>query len=183
VAIIPPSDIVLDVARAADPERYRLAVERLARLRATAAAAGGDAAASSNGPGTSNAASAGAGPPAQNRRRLDAYGQFEAFVLQSFLQVMLPRNASNVYGRGTAGEVWRSMLAEQLGGQLARSGQVGIARALAAGAPPPAPDGGSAAAPPLGLSAAQLSALSSIPPQAGAEPNAAAPPPSDPVRS
>ena len=36
VAITPPSDIVLDVARAADPEKYRVAAERLARLRATA---------------------------------------------------------------------------------------------------------------------------------------------------
>jgi hypothetical protein len=37
VAIKPPSDIVLDVARAADPEKYRMAAERLARLRNTAA--------------------------------------------------------------------------------------------------------------------------------------------------
>ena len=35
VAITPPTDIVLDVARAADPDAYRAAAERLARLRAT----------------------------------------------------------------------------------------------------------------------------------------------------
>jgi hypothetical protein len=75
------------------------------------------------------------------------------------------------------------MLAEQLGGQLAASGQMGIARALAAGAPWAVPEANSATAPLPGLSAAQLSALSSIPPHAGAEPDAAAPPPSDPVRS
>jgi peptidoglycan hydrolase FlgJ len=181
VAITPPSDIVLDVARAADPERYRLAVDQLARLRATAAAAN-DASIPPGGPGASAGSVANAGPPGRNPRRPDAYGQFEAFVLQSFLQSMLPRNASNVYGRGTAGEVWRSMLAEQLGGQLASSGQVGIARRLAAGAPRPGPEAANASAPPPGLSPAQLSALSSIPPHDGAEVSTAPPPPG-PVRS
>ena len=33
----------------------------------------------------------------------------------------------------TAGEVWKSMLAEKLGAELARSGQVGLAKRLAAG--------------------------------------------------
>jgi peptidoglycan hydrolase FlgJ len=129
VAITPPSDIVLDVARAADPETYRAAVQRLARLRATA-----DAAAPTTSFNVPSLPSLpiGAGPGAQTRRQLDAYGQFEAFVLQSFLQSMLPHNASNVYGKGTAGEVWRSMLAERMGEELARSGQVGIARRLAA---------------------------------------------------
>jgi len=76
----------------------------------------------------------------RHRSRLDASGQFEAFVLQSFVQSMLPKNATNVYGRGTAGEVWRSMLAEKIGEELARSGQVGIAQRLAASGgrqPPP----------------------------------------------
>lgn len=124
MAITPPTDIILDVARAADPDRYREAVERLARLRA---------ADTSTAPGaTSPGASAPVFPARSPRRRLDAYGQFEAFVLQSFVQSMLPKNATNVYGRGTAGEVWRSMLAERLGEELARSGQVGIAQRLSA---------------------------------------------------
>ena len=76
--------------------------------------------------------------PRQSRRRLDAYGQFEAFVLQSCIQSMLPRNATNVYGKGSAGEFWRSMLAEKMGEELARSGQVGIARRLAGGPNHPA---------------------------------------------
>ena len=132
MAITPPSDIVLDVARAADPEKYRAAVERLARLRATAEASAPPAA-SFNVPTTPTANPAVAtSPGVQSRRRLDAYGQFEAFVLQSFLQSMLPQKASNVYGKGSAGEFWRSMLAERMGEELARSGQVGIARRLAA---------------------------------------------------
>jgi hypothetical protein len=78
-----------------------------------------------------------AGSSGQARRRLDAYGQFEAFVLQSFIESMLPRNAINVFGRGSAGEFWRSMLAEKMGGELARGGSVGIATRLAATGPHP----------------------------------------------
>ena len=150
MAITPPSDIVLDVARAADPERYRAAAERLARLRsnppsaetlvASAVREHGPAAArqvdAADGVTTTNLASR-AGLSGQVGRRLDAYGQFEAFVLQSFIESMLPRNAINVFGRGSAGEFWRSMLAEKMGGELARSGSVGIASRLAAGATHP----------------------------------------------
>ena len=134
MAITPPTDIVLDVARAADPERYRAAVERLARLRA-----GAEVQSSPSQAAEPSAARPAAGLPleagnrAQSRRRLDAYGQFEAFVVQSFLQSMLPRNATTVFGRGSAGEFWRSMLAEKMGDELARSGQLGIAARLAAG--------------------------------------------------
>jgi peptidoglycan hydrolase FlgJ len=143
VAINPPSDIVLDVARAADPEKYRAAVERLARLRsaasetdtfilpATQAPIAGPI--RSADPVTMTIGPLDAGAGTQPRRRLDAYGQFEAFVLQSFLQSMLPKNATSVFGKGSAGEFWKSMLAEKVGDELARSGQVGIARRLAAG--------------------------------------------------
>lgn len=146
MAITPASDIVLDVARAADPDRYRAAVDRLARLRATAdAAAPAPAAAfdaalspsAADRPAPTSAPAAGASR-SNVRSGLNAYGQFEAFVLQSFLQSMMPRNATSVFGKGTAGEFWRSMLAEKMGDELARSGQVGIARRLAAGPNPSA---------------------------------------------
>ena len=143
VAITPPSDIVLDVARAADPEKYRMAAERLARLRATAPSTEtfmppADQARVATPTDVANTAATptrplDAGASAQSRRRLDPYGQFEAFVLQSFVQSMLPKNATTVFGKGSAGEFWRSMLAEKMGDELARSGQVGIARRLAAG--------------------------------------------------
>jgi len=153
VAITPATDIVLDVARAADPERYRAALERLARLRAGADVSPPPA--FTPNPPVANTANppAQTTPGARSRRQLDPYGQFEAFVLQSFLQSMMPRNATSVYGRGSAGEFWRSMLAEKLGDELARSGQVGIARRLSAGSgatqSPPANDANAAAPPPL----------------------------------
>lgn len=132
MAITPPTDIVLDVARAADPDKYKAAVERLARLRATVEASAPQATGFNVAAPAASRTPVGGGPGAQTRSRLDAYGQFEAFVLQSFLQSMLPHNATNVFGKGSAGEYWRSMLAEQMGEELARSGQVGIARRLAA---------------------------------------------------
>lgn len=63
----------------------------------------------------------------------EAFRQFESFVLQSFIETMLPQNAESVFGSGTAGSVWKSMLAEKLADQISRSGGIGIAARIAAG--------------------------------------------------
>lgn len=76
--------------------------------------------------------------PARVRKSPDAFAQLEAFVLQTFVQTMLPSASKAFFGKGTAGEVWKSMLAEKLGAELARSGQVGLAGRLAAGRDQPA---------------------------------------------
>ena len=52
---------------------------------------------------------------------------------------MLPKESEEVFGKGTAGGVWKSMLAEQLGAQLAKGKGIGIAKQLAA-AHPAGPD-------------------------------------------
>lgn len=138
MAINPPSDIVLGVALAADPEKYRLAAERLRQLGETRAASAAStprpaeitaprfAAAASSTPRSAATIRQAKGTP-------DVFDQLEAFVLQSFIQSMLPKNAEHVFGKGAAGEVWKSMLAEQLANEMARSGQVGLAKHLAAG--------------------------------------------------
>ena len=54
-------------------------------------------------------------------------------MLQSFIQSMLPKHAESVFGRGTAGEIWKSFLAERLAAEIARSGKVGIAERIATG--------------------------------------------------
>jgi hypothetical protein len=136
---------------AADPARYRVAAQRLQRLGGMAAGettASGDA---SPWRSTAAPASDAAAPPlsgaadarlptgssrsasAQARKAPDAFARLEAFVLQTFIQTMLPANSAALFGKGTAGEVWRSMLAEKLGDELARSNQVGLAKRLAAG--------------------------------------------------
>lgn len=70
----------------------------------------------------------------------DPYVEFEAFVLQSFIEAMLPKNAESVFGSGTAGGIWKSMLAEKLGAELARSGGIGIAQTIAASKAASGPD-------------------------------------------
>jgi len=56
--------------------------------------------------------------------------QFEGFVLRSFVESMLPSEASSYFGEGTAGDVWRSMMAEEIGNELARNGGIGIADSI-----------------------------------------------------
>jgi Rod binding domain-containing protein len=86
--------------------------------------------ANADGPLTSAPASAHA-PRAESPAAHAAAQEFEAFVLQSFIEAMLPRNAESVFGSGTSGAFWKSMLAEQLAKELTRSGGVGIARLIA----------------------------------------------------
>jgi len=137
MAINPPSDIVLDVARAADPARFQAASKRLSDL--------------SSAPGASEFADVFKGTIARSSVRMpeDPYSiktafrnetvrseaektasalqQFEAFILQSFVESMLPKDAGAVFGKESAGGIWKSMLAEQIGAQLAKAGGIGIA--------------------------------------------------------
>lgn len=60
------------------------------------------------------------------RPETDPIVQFEALLLQGFIEAMLP-NGENYFGRGFAGDVWRSLLAEKLANGLAASGQLALA--------------------------------------------------------
>jgi len=138
------TDIVLGVALAADPEKYRVAAERLRGMSAeVSAVSSADFQAfvvsveeARTAADTAPSALATPAPrittlPARRPHGAgDAFAQLEAFVLQTFIQSMLPKNASNVFGKGSAGEIWKSMLAEKLGHEVARSGQLGIAARL-----------------------------------------------------
>ncbi|WP_223999840.1 rod-binding protein [Aureimonas sp. SA4125] len=53
--------------------------------------------------------------------------QFESFVLRSFVESMLPQEESEYFGTGTAGKIWKSMLAERIGDEMAKDGGIGIA--------------------------------------------------------
>lgn len=137
MAISPPSDILSEVARAADPARYQVAAQKLA----TGASAAGDAS-FDDAVRAMSARSVGGGADIyqlRNSLRNDAETaaaekarkssqEFEAFILQTFVESMLPKNAENTYGKGTAGSIWKSMMAEQIGEQVARTGGIGIAQ-------------------------------------------------------
>lgn len=55
--------------------------------------------------------------------------KFEAMVLSNFLEHMMPAS-SGVYGGGSAGQTWKSLLTEKLGERIADAGGIGIAKHL-----------------------------------------------------
>lgn len=63
----------------------------------------------------------------------DAYVQFEALLVQNMIEAMMPDDLESVFGAGTAGKVWKSMLAEQVAMEIARTGTIGIAKQIADG--------------------------------------------------
>jgi flagellar protein FlgJ len=153
-------DLVLDVLEAADPATQRAATAKLdalkssdagfdATMEASKAAATARAAPE---PSTPEAASAGLAMPStavpvqviKASSPTDVYRKFEAFVLQVFVETMLPKQSEDLFGKGTAGTVWRSMMAEQLGNQLAQGKGIGIAKQLAAAHPATPGDPGKA---------------------------------------
>jgi peptidoglycan hydrolase FlgJ len=127
LAISPPSDIVLDVARAAEPQALEAARARLAsRAGIVLGSAGagqpfslGDMRNSALG---NAAAQAGAAP--------ETYRKFEGVVLASFVQSMLPDHTDSVYGEGISGEMWKSLMSQELGTVMADRGGIGIADRL-----------------------------------------------------
>jgi peptidoglycan hydrolase FlgJ len=148
LSINPPSDIVLGVANAADPQKLREAAAQLARAGGVSAGADAvSAAASPSAAARITAARAKAvfdpPPPASRSQAVkppaktdvkpeqEPYKKFEAFMLQTFVEAMLPKDAPNVFGSGPAGNIWRSMLAEHLANEIARGTSFGIAEQIA----------------------------------------------------
>ncbi|MGB3538901.1 MAG: rod-binding protein [Mesorhizobium sp.] len=123
MAISPPSDIVLDVARAAGPADIAEARAALTRR------AGG-----------SSASFTVSETPTLSRTTMDKtesgdatkFKRFEAMVLQTFIQNMLPKDTEGVYGKGLAGDMWKSQLAEHIADVMAERGGIGIARSMLA---------------------------------------------------
>ncbi|MCA6106265.1 rod-binding protein [Bradyrhizobium sp. CNPSo 4026] len=148
MTVTPVPDLILDVMEAADPVSQRMAAGKLER----ASSAGGEefaaamdrkieagalerTAASAQGMDASRGGAIDGSGHATIIKKADTdravYRKFEAFVLQTFVESMLPQNASEVFGKGTAGTIWRSMLAEQIGNEMAKGEGIGIARQLA----------------------------------------------------
>ena len=141
MAFNPRTDVVLEVASAADPSRANLAAQRLNALSgsdvstAEFAASLERAAGASSAPATpavsaADARSRLAEPPGGPNKLAQAKTQFEAMMLNSFVSELLPKDSGEVFGQGMAGDMWRSMLAEQVSTQIAKSGKLGLARRL-----------------------------------------------------
>jgi hypothetical protein len=137
VAINPPSDIVLDVLNAADPLRSEAATQRLNSLSVGASddfAKALDAVHKTSLPPVVGMANARARlfdkEIAADKKTAHAQVELEATLLNNLVGEMLPKEAPGVYGQGTAGDVWRSMLSDQIAHQVAKSGELGIAKKL-----------------------------------------------------
>jgi Rod binding domain-containing protein len=133
LAISPPSDIVLDVARAVDPAELAAARTQLAeRARAGAGKIDFPEIPSSEASSKNMADLRFAGHASADKtgKTPEAYRKFEAVVLQNFMQSMMPKDSEAVYGKGLAGDMWKSELAKQLGTVLSERGGIGIANRL-----------------------------------------------------
>jgi peptidoglycan hydrolase FlgJ len=148
MTVAPVQDLIVDVMAAADPAAQRIAASKLERMTQATdqdfaaavdqkieAAAVEQSAASAAGRSGSDPSAAldGAGhaaivKPATGNSAV--YRKFEAFILQMFVESMLPKDADDVFGKGTAGTVWRSMLAEQISNEMAKGNGIGIAKQL-----------------------------------------------------
>lgn len=166
MAVSLPADIVMDVARAADPARFQAAVSKLGSgvdyadvardvaLAFTSTDTGGldaaDGAASPRGAhapfdverarlrlggrdgfsGVTDVRLADGLLNADRLREGTPYEQFEALTLQKFVEAILPKQGEAWFGKGFAGDTWKSFLAQQVAAELARSGGIGIARMI-----------------------------------------------------
>jgi flagellar protein FlgJ len=137
MAISPPSDLVLDVVRAADPTEVQEAQSRLkanrAAFQATSLAENGAGFASAVSVLNQNSPTNSLGDISnrvEQKKIPETYRKFEAMVLQNFVKSMLPAESEEVYGKGTAGDIWKSMMAEQIGNVMAKGDGIGIASSM-----------------------------------------------------
>ncbi len=117
--IAPPSQVGLDLTRVP-------AVSEIAAARADLSRRASEASA------TQFSIDDVAGPPAADESSAKAaspesFKRFEAMVLQTFIQNMLPKDGAAVYGKGMAGDMWKSLLAENIAETMSERGGIGIA--------------------------------------------------------
>jgi hypothetical protein len=140
VTVAPVPDLIADVMAAADPAAQRIATRRLEHMTPASGenfAAAIDRKLDTSLDSTAAAAGSGISDGAGHAQIINkptgasAYRKFEAFILQMFVESMLPKDATDVFGKGTPGTVWRSMLAEQISNEMAKGNGIGIAKQLA----------------------------------------------------
>jgi len=136
MSISPASDLILDVARAADPQKAAATTRALATagneqlqgadfanaLDQTATAWRSTRDFSYQNPIASKNS-------VQSAASKAAVG-LESVLLKSFVDQMLPKDAVEVFGSGVAGDCWKSMLAEKIANEMARSGALKLASRL-----------------------------------------------------
>jgi Rod binding domain-containing protein len=124
----------MDVLRAADPADVQAAQAKLMANKATFAASslaaagkGFDAAVNLLDSTASKAGIGQAHKSAKSAEMPEEYRKFEASVLQTFVNSMMPKDSEEIYGKGSAGEFWKSMMSEKIADEISKKGGVGIA--------------------------------------------------------
>lgn len=141
MAVEIPSDLVLDVIRAADPKRLQKATAQfdaapsaafpsvVKRIETIDESHTSVTSILSNGnlvDSPMSGSPSGSGEVAASA----AHRSFEQMVLRNFLESTLPSAESGAFGTDTAAGMWRSMAADQLAAVYAESGGLGIAKVL-----------------------------------------------------
>jgi peptidoglycan hydrolase FlgJ len=135
VSISPVSDIVLDVVRAADPAKSRAAAEKLSHLDGVIEAtnanfehvlANTQLPASVSWPSRPGARVKSVALLPSMDDQTKAYKGLEQLVLKNLVENMLPNESAGFFGSGTAADIWRSMLADQLATEMGHSVDLGI---------------------------------------------------------
>lgn len=67
-----------------------------------------------------------AGTAATNKAK-DVAQQFEAVYLRQMIDASMPKDSEALFGDGTSGTMWRSMLTDTLATTLSKTGTLGIA--------------------------------------------------------
>jgi hypothetical protein len=60
--------------------------------------------------------------------RTKAYKGLEQLVLKNLVENMLPKDSGVVFGNGTAGDIWRSFLADQLAAEVGKTVDLGVVK-------------------------------------------------------
>lgn len=138
MSIHPSSDLVADVVKAADPATSMAAAQRLTSLAGVEKQDTGqfstvlDAISPSPSPIQSNLK---LNKPVSSEiiqpleKPVKAFKDLEQLLLRNLVETMLPSDAQSIFGHGTAGSMWKSMLADALATDLGKTVDLGIAKA------------------------------------------------------
>jgi len=125
------SDILVDAMRAADPGKVaeaRLKLERFAD--GVAASSSGSLADSLPTSKFKTELTERLSSKPSGGSDFEAMQKFESVVLSTFVQAMMPKEVSSVFGGGLAGDMWKAQMAEKIAEQMSKNGGIGIASRL-----------------------------------------------------
>ena len=130
MAVSIPSDLVVDVMRAADPARLQRAVSKLsgsAEGERSGAMNFSSTLANTQNTSCLNILPVNDAAPSQGHHEVEATRQgFEQMVWRSLYETVLPEEKSGVFGGGPSAGIWRSMAADQLASVASKNSSLKI---------------------------------------------------------